>query len=354
MSFQNLIRPEIREMAAYHADVADVKVKLDANENPYQFSDALLKELFAELATVSLNRYPDPDASELRDIIARKLDISRDKILLGNGSDEILQALMLTFWSEGAKLMVPVPTFGMYGILGKMTGYEVLEVSLDDNFDLCTEEMISLAAREGVKLIFLASPNNPTGNCFSEERIIELIEKTDAVVVVDEAYAAFSSQDFLPKLKKFENLVVLRTLSKIGLAGLRVGMMFAARDLVYEVNKARLPYNMNSLSQKAAGFILTHDAELLAQIEKMKAGREWLLEKLAGIKGIHVYPSEANIILFRIPGSGNELFRQLIEDNVLIRNLGRPGRLYNCLRVCVGTEDENRQFIDALTRRLNG
>jgi histidinol-phosphate aminotransferase len=111
---------------------------------------------------------------------------------------------------------------------------------------------------------------------------------------------------------------------------------------------------MNSLSQKAAGFILTHDAELLAQIEKMKAGREWLLEKLAGIKGIHVYPSEANIILFRIPGSGDELFRQLIEDNVLIRNLGRPGRLYNCLRVCVGTEDENRQFIDALTRRLNG
>jgi histidinol-phosphate aminotransferase len=354
MSFQNLIRPEIREMAAYHADVADVKVKLDANENPYQFSEALLKKLFAELAGVCLNRYPDAEAGELKDIIASKLGISRDTILLGNGSDEILQALMLTFWSEGAKLMVPVPTFGMYGIIGKMAGYEVLEVSLDDDFDLCTEEMISLTVREGVKLIFLASPNNPTGNCFSEERIIELIERTDAVVVVDEAYAAFSSQDFLPKLKRFENLVVLRTLSKVGLAGLRIGMMFAARDLVYEVNKARLPYNMNSLSQKAAAFILTHDAELLDQIEKMKAGREWLLDKLAGIKGVRVYPSEANIILFRAPGSGDELFSQLIEDGVLVRNLSRPGRLYNCLRVCVGTEDENRQFIAALTRRLNG
>ncbi len=354
MSFHNLIRPEIREMAAYHADAAAVKVKLDANENPYQFSDALLKELFAELAAVPLNRYPDSETVELRDIIARKLEISREKILLGNGSDEILQALMLTFWSEGAKMMVPVPTFSMYGILGRLAGYDVLEVSLDDNFDLCTEEMISLARREVVKLIFLASPNNPTGNCFSKERIIELIEQTDAVVVVDEAYAAFSNQDFLPELKKYDNLVVLRTLSKIGLAGLRVGMMFAGRDLVYEVNKARLPYNLNSLSQKAAAFILTHDDELLAQIEKIKVGREWLLKKMNGIKGIHVYPSEANIILFHVPGSGEKLFQELIEDDLLIRNLSRPGRLYNCFRVCVGTEDENRLFVDALTRRLNG
>ncbi|MEI8356146.1 MAG: histidinol-phosphate transaminase [Deltaproteobacteria bacterium] len=354
MSFQNLIRPEIREMAAYQADVVPVKVKLDANENPYHFSDALLKELFAELAAVPLNRYPDSETVELRDIIARKLQLSRDQILLGNGSDEILQALMMTFWSEGAKMMIPVPTFSMYGILGKLVGYELLEVSLDDNFDLCTDEMISLARREAVQLIFLASPNNPTGNCFSEERIVELIEQTDAVVVVDEAYAAFSNQDFLPKLEKYDNLVVLRTLSKIGLAGLRVGMMFAGRDLVYEVNKARLPYNLNSLSQKGAAFILTHDEELLAQIEKIKVGREWLLKKMNGIKGLHVYPSEANIILFRVPCSGDKLFRQLIEDDVLIRNLSRPGRLYNCLRVCVGTDDENSFFIDALERRLNG
>jgi histidinol-phosphate aminotransferase len=354
MSFCNLIRPEILEMAAYHADVADVTVKLDANENPYRFSDTLLKELFADLATVALNRYPDAEATELKGIISRKLGISQEQILLGNGSDEILQALMLTFWSVGAKMMIPVPTFSMYGIIGRLAGYEVLEVSLDDNFDLCTEEMISLARREAVKLIFLASPNNPTGNCFSEDKIIELIENTGAVVVVDEAYAAFSDQDFLPKLKKYENLVILRTLSKIGMAGLRVGMMFAARGMVYEVNKARLPYNVNSLSQKAAGFILTHDDELLAQIEKIKAGREWLLDKMSGIKGIHVYPSESNIILFRVSGGGEKLFKQLIEDKILIRNLSRPGRLYNCFRVCVGTEDENRLFIEALTRRMNG
>ncbi len=352
MSFHNLIRPEILEMAAYQAEEADVKIKLDANENPYHFSDELLKELLSELAKVPLNRYPDPDATELKDVIARKTGVSPSQVLLGNGSDEILQALMLTFCSVGAKMMIPVPTFGMYGIIGKLVGYDILEVSLDDNFDLCTEEMISLADREGVKLIFLASPNNPTGNCFSEGRIVELLENTAAVVVVDEAYAAFSDQDVLPKLKKYKNLVVLRTLSKIGLAGLRVGMMFAASDLVYEVNKARLPYNVNSLSQKAACFILNHDVEMKAQIEKIRLGRQWLMEKMSEIRGIHVYPSEANIILFRVTGAGDGIFKGLIEDDILVRNLSRPGRLYNCFRVSVGTEEENRLFIDALHRRL--
>jgi histidinol-phosphate aminotransferase len=354
MSFHNLIRPEILEMAAYHAEEADVAIKLDANENPYQFSDKLLDELFCELAKVPLNRYPDADAGELKDVIGKKTGLSRAQIMLGNGSDEILQALMLTFWSPGAKMMIPVPTFGMYSIIGRMVGYEIIEVSLDDSFDLGTDEMVSLAQREGVRLIFLASPNNPTGNCFSLERIIELLENTDSVIVVDEAYAAFSDQDFLPKLKKYKNLVVLRTLSKIGLAGLRLGMMFAASDLVYEVNKARLPYNVNSLSQKAACFILNHDDELKDQIEKIKAGRRWLLEKMSQIKGIHVYPSDANIILFKVSGMGEKLFGSLIEDGILIRNMSRPGRLYNCFRVCVGTEDENRLFVESLQRRLIG
>ncbi len=352
MSFHNLIRPEILEMGAYQPESADVPIKLDANENPYSFSDELQKELLSDLASVELNRYPDPEAKELKEVIARQNGVSRSQILLGNGSDDILQALMLTFWSVGSKMMIPVPTFGMYGIIGKLVGYDILEVSLDDNFDLCAEEMISLAEREGVKLIFLASPNNPTGNCFSEDRIVSLLENTGSVVVVDEAYAAFSGQDFLPKLKKYKNLVVLRTLSKIGLAGLRVGMMFAASDLVYEVNKARLPYNINSLSQRAARFILNNDGEMKAQIEKIKAGRRWLLKKMSEIKGIHVYPSDANIILFRVSGGDEKLFRNLIEDGILIRNLSRPGRLYNSFRVSVGTEDENRLFIDSLQRRL--
>jgi histidinol-phosphate aminotransferase len=354
MSFHNLIRPEILEMAAYHAEEADVAIKLDANENPYQFSGKLLRELYCELAKVPLNRYPDADAGELKEVIARKAGVSQSQILLGNGSDEILQALMMTFWSPGAKMMIPVPTFGMYGIIGKMVGYDVIEVSLDDNFDLGTDEMISLAVREGVKLIFLASPNNPTGNCFSGERIVELLENTGSVVVVDEAYAAFSEQDFLPKLKRYKNLVVLRTLSKIGLAGLRLGMMFAASDLAYEVNKARLPYNVNSLTQKAAWFILNHDGELIEQIGKIKSGRRWLLEKMSEIKGIHVYPSDANIILFKVSGMGEKLFGNLIEDGILIRNMSRPGRLYNCFRVCVGTEEENKLFVESLQRQLNG
>ncbi|TLM98186.1 histidinol-phosphate transaminase, partial [bacterium] len=332
----------------------DVPVKLDANENPYQFSERLLQELFAELAVLPLNRYPDPNARDLKEVLAAKLDITADRILLGNGSDEILQALMLPFWSEGAKLMVPVPTFGMYAIIGRMVGYEVLAVPLDDAFDLCADEMISLAGREGVKLIFLASPNNPTGNCFSEERIIALLEQTDAVVVVDEAYAAFSGQDFLPKLARYENLVVLRTLSKIGLASLRLGMMFAARDLVYEVNKARLPYNVNSLSQKAAAFILERDGELCEQVARIVEGREWLVSEMRNIPGIHVYHSDANIILFRTPGPDKEIFRRILEQGVLIRNLSRPGRLYNCFRVSVGTEEENRLFVAALRKSLAG
>lgn len=354
MSFHSLIRPEIREMAAYQAESGDVRVRLDANENPYQFSDSLQKELFSELASVALNRYPDPDAAELKDVISRKLGVSRDTILLGNGSDDILQALMLTFWSEGAKMMVPVPTFGMYAIIGRMVGFDILEVSMDDDFDLCTDEMISLARREGVKLIFLASPNNPTGNCFSEDRIIALLENTDAVVLVDEAYAAFSNQDFLPMLRKYENLVVLRTLSKIGLASLRVGMMFASPDLVYEVNKARLPYNVNSLSQKAAAFIMERDGELREQVVRIIEGRKWLVSEMERISGIHVYHSDANIILFKVTTAERKIFQGLVAEGILIRNLSRPGRLYNCFRVSVGTEEENRLFIAALKKLVAG
>lgn len=352
MSFRNLIRPEILELAAYQPEIGDVAVKLDANENPYTFSDSLLGNLYEELKKVSLNRYPDTEAAELKDAIFRGTGLSHGQILLGNGSDEILQAIMLTFCSHGAKMMIPVPTFSMYGIIGKMVGYDVIEVNLDDVFDLRTEEMISLANRAGVKLIFLASPNNPTGNCFSGDRIIALLENTGAIVVVDEAYAAFSSQDFLPKLRKYPNLVILRTLSKIGLAGLRVGMMFAGADLVYEVNKARLPYNLNVLSQKAAAFILNHDDELKAQIKKIVEGRRWLMERMSQIKSIHVYPSDGNIILFRVSGEASRLFSDLIEDGILIRNLSRPGRLYNCFRISIGTEEENRLFIEALQRRL--
>src|SRR5208283_591161 len=246
--FSKLVRKNIRHLKPYNAADIRCAVKLDANESPYSF--CLKNGALDMIASAALNRYPDPEARGLKRALARKIGLDADAILLGNGSDELIYYLTITF---GGPVLYAVPTFSMYGIIAQSLGERHKGIPLDRNFDIDVDRMAEHIKKFRPGLIFLSSPNNPTGNCFSTDRILRIIEMASGIVVLDEAYQPFSSRrGFLSLLKDYKHLAILRTLSKIGLAALRVGYMVADKALLMEVNKVRLPYNLNALSQTVA------------------------------------------------------------------------------------------------------
>ena len=289
-----------------------------------------------------MNRYPDSEAKALKKIISKNLRLTPENILFGNGSDELIYYLITVF---GGPVLYPVPTFSMYGIISQALGEKRIEVPLDDEFDLDTDRILPLIKKEKPGIIFLSSPNNPTGNCFSADRILKIVEST-SLVVIDEAYQPFSSEKgFLPMLNDYKNLVILRTLSKIGFAGLRVGFMIADKEIINEVNKVRLPFNINSLSQAAAAALLQNTHTIKLHMGLITSERERLLNELWKLRGIKPYPSEANFILFKVKNS-DKIYCRLLKKGVLVRNM--RGTVNECLRVTVGTKKENNIFIKAL------
>ncbi|MDH4231402.1 MAG: histidinol-phosphate transaminase, partial [Nitrospirota bacterium] len=293
MDIRKLVKKEVSILKAYSAKEIPCRIKLDANESPYGFADAA--QCIAGLKT---NRYPDPEAKTLRRLIAKDLGVKPENILFGNGSDELIYYLITTF---GGPVAYPVPTFTMYGIIGQALGEKRREVPLDKDFDLDIDQFLAAVKKEKPKLIFLSSPNNPTGNCFSSDRILKIIEASKGIVVVDEAYQPFSSETgMLPLLQDYENLVIMRTLSKIGLAALRLGFMIADPGLIEEVNKVRLPFNVNALSQAVAMAALKGKKAFRANIKTIITERERLLAEMEKLKGVIPFPTEANFILFRV------------------------------------------------------
>lgn len=342
MDFKKFVRPNIRSLSAYEAKEIPCKVKLDANESPYGF-----RKVLRVLKPIETNRYPDPEAKSLKKLISRCLGVSPESILHGNGSDELIYYLITTF---GGPVLYPTPTFSMYGIIAQAIGEKRAEIPLDLEFDLDLEKILKSIKREKPKLIFLSSPNNPTGNCFSSEKILKIIESTSSlsIVVVDEAYQPFSSKrGFLPLLKDYKNLVIMRTLSKIGLAGLRVGFIIADKEIVNEVNKVRLPFNLNSLSQAIAIEVLKDRKTLQSHIKSIISERENLFNVMVKMKGVSPYPSEANFILFKIKDP-DRIYKGLLKEGVLVRNM--RGVVNGCLRVTVGTPVENRIFLNTLKK----
>ncbi|MDP3048633.1 MAG: histidinol-phosphate transaminase [Thermodesulfovibrionales bacterium] len=345
IDIKKLIKPNIRNLRAYNAKEIPCRVKLDANESPYGFeiNDKILK-------SIKTNRYPDPEAKNLKKIIAKNLRLNPENILFGNGSDELIYYLITVF---DGPVLYPVPTFSMYGIISQALGEKTIEIPLDNDFDLNMEKILTAIKKQKPKLIFLSSPNNPTGNCFSADRILKIVEFTSSLVtchlslvVVDEAYQPFSSEKgFLPMLSDYKNLVILRTLSKIGFAGLRVGFMIADREIINEVNKVRLPFNLNSLSQAVAAALIKNPNTIKLHIGLITSERERLLNELWKIRGIKPYPSEANFILFKVKNS-DKIYYRLLKKGVLVRNM--KGVVNGCLRVTVGTKKENNIFIKAL------
>ncbi|RJQ41598.1 MAG: histidinol-phosphate transaminase [Nitrospiraceae bacterium] len=335
---RNLVKPNIRNLTAYNAKEIPCRVKLDANESPYGFdiTDEILK-------AVKTNRYPDPEAKTLKKIIAKNLRLNTENILFGNGSDELIYYLITVF---GGPVLYPVPTFSMYGLISRSLGEKRIAVPLDDEFDLNMEKILSVIKKNKPNLIFLSSPNNPTGNCFSSERILKIIAASKGLVIVDEAYQPFSSEKgFLPMLSDYKNLVILRTLSKVGFAGLRVGFLTADKEIISEVNKVRLPFNLNSISQAVAAESLKNTRTIKLYIGLIASERERLLNELWKIRGIKPYPSEANFILFRVKNS-DKIYQKLLKKGILVRNM--KGVIDSCLRVTIGTKNENDIFIRAL------
>jgi histidinol-phosphate aminotransferase len=338
MDIKKFVRSNIRSLSAYEAKEIPCKVKLDANESPYGFRNAL--KIISEIKT---NRYPDPEAKRLKKLVAKGIGIKQGNILHGNGSDELIYYLIVTF---GGPVLYPVPTFSMYGIISQALGEKKIAIPLDKMFDLDMDKILSAIKKERPKLIFLSSPNNPTGNCFSSERIFKIIEASSGIVVIDEAYQPFASEKGLvPMLNDYENLVVIRTMSKIGLAGLRVGFLIADEEIINEVNKVRLPFNVNSISQTVALEVLKNGKLLNSYIKSIVSERGKLFNEMSKIKGIKPYPSEANFILFKSE-SPDRIYKGLLKKGILVRNMNSI--INGCLRVTVGKPEENRIFINAL------
>ncbi len=348
---KKLIRQEIQDLSAYPVPSSEGMLKLDAMENPYTWP-AIAKETWAEmLKTLPLNRYPDPQANHVKDEMRKVMGISDNfDILLGNGSDEIIQLLAMALAKPGATILAPEPGFVMYKMIATFCGLNYVGVPLTVDFELNEAAMLAAIDEHNPELIFLAQPNNPTGNLWAQDSIKKVIEAANGMVVMDEAYTAFTDADHLELLEKYEHVLIMRTLSKVGLAGLRLGLLVGRSEWLDELDKIRLPYNINILTQASVLFALEHYDMLLVQTEQLRVDRLLLSKDLASINGLQVFPSEANFVLVRTPtGMARNWFEELKSKNILIKCLDGGHELLNdCLRITVGTTDQNEQLVSAL------
>ena len=351
MKPEDLVRPEILALKAYHVPPAEGTVKLDAMENPYSLPEKLRGELAGVLARVELNRYPDPGGRALRALIARKMSVPAGmEVLLGNGSDELLQIIVTAIARPGTAVMFPAPTFVMYSMYAAFTGARAVAVPLREDFSLDAGAFIARMRHEKPAIVFVAYPNNPTGVLYPEQDVLAILKAAEGLVVLDEAYHAFARKTFMTRLAEFPNLVVLRTVSKLGLAGIRLGYLAGRREWLEQFDKVRSPYNVNVLTQAAALFLLERLDVLEEQAARIVSERRSLGENLKALRGVTVFPSEANFFLIRVPDA-DRAFESLKRQGVLVKNLNSPA-LKNCLRVTVGTPEENRILLNAMKEAL--
>jgi len=348
MILKDIVNKEIFKQRGYMAPEVTGAIKMDANENPFTIQEPLKRKLFEKMARIDLNRYPVAGAPELREGFAQYYGVDKDMIMPGNGSDELIQILCLALQGKIKGVMVPVPAFSMYKIIAANTGNKVVEVPLNKNFDLDCDAIIDKVKENFPALVFLSYPNAPTGNLFSRAKIETIIKKSPGMVVIDEAYASFSGQTLLPLLKKYDNLIFLKTLSKLGLASMRLGFLIGNKEIVAQLDKVRLPYNVNSLSQIAASFFLDYQDEFSRQVEEIIKRREELYLGLQKIAGIKPFPSQANFIFFSCAFDSDRIYKQLVAEGIVVKNLNIPPLIPNCMRVTVGNRKENDSFLRVL------
>jgi histidinol-phosphate aminotransferase len=355
LPYSDVLRSELSDLAPYAPHPGSFPVRLDANEAPPLLSEDARARL-GEVATQTMySRYPDSGLGELRAALALRSEVSEAEILPGVGSDEII-TLLLTALSRPragtnfSQIVTTTPTFVMYRMSARVRGQRVLEVPLDDDWDLPVAALRSAVELAEPGLIFVASPNNPTSNQMSRDRLAALIEAAPrSLVVIDEAYVDYAERNELELYRRYENVAILRTLSKIGFAALRVGWLIARPELIRELDKVRLPYNLPSLSQSLGITAVTELAPEILRIRKLVvAERTRLLQRVSALPGVVVTPSQANFLWLRAERAAGELYAALCERGVLVRSFHtRGGRLAQQLRVTIGTPAENDAFFDA-------
>jgi len=353
----SVIRDELRAISAYAVPDSTGLVKLDAMENPFALPPEVAAELGARLAQVALNRYPPADPRPFKEKLAAAIGLPAGmSLLLGNGSDELIHLTIQACARPGATVLAPWPSFEMYDLSSHFDGCRFVPVPLEADFSLPRERLRTAIAEHRPAVVFVSWPNNPTGNLFDRDVVEEVIEAAPGLVVLDEAYLPFAQDTWLPQLPRRPNLLVLRTFSKMGLAGIRLGYLCGDPAWIGEINKLRPPYNVNVLTLAAAEFMLDRQALLDGQAAELRGERSRLLARLRQIPGVTAFDSAANFILFRVGGdsaAADRVFAELKSRRILIKNRAHVHPLLaGCLRVTVGTAAENDAFIAALASSI--
>ncbi|HXE21202.1 MAG TPA: histidinol-phosphate transaminase [Rhodoferax sp.] len=353
---RNRIRQDIQSMHAYAVQDARGLVKLDAMENPHRLPPELQAELGRRLGALALNRYPDGRVNDLRAALAAyaKMPDGFD-IMLGNGSDELISLLALACDIPGASILAPVPGFVMYAMSAQLQGLAFHGVPLSADFELDEAAMLAAIQAHQPSIVYLAYPNNPTANLWDDaaiEAIIVAQGRQGGLVVMDEAYQPFSSKSYIDRIARHGHVLLMRTLSKFGLAGVRLGYLMGPRALVAEIDKVRPPYNISVLNYECALFALEHAEVFAAQALDLRAQRATLFDDLQNLPGVRAWRSDANMILARVPDAG-KAFDGLKARGVLVKNVSKMHPLLaNCLRLTVGTAQENVKMLAALQESL--
>ncbi len=349
---EKFVRAGVRQLVPYQTKHMPECIKLDANENPFPWPAEMQEALFKQ--KLAFNRYPDGMGQELKARIGKYTETSPEGILIGNGSDELIQLLLLTFGGLGKSLVVHPPTFSMYEIYARLTETTVVQVPLLNGLDLDTKQMLKVAQVPEAHLMIICNPNNPTGSLFPKEEILRLVRESGKIVIVDEAYAEFSEETLIPEIKNFPNLVIMRTFSKaFGMAGLRLGYLLGQPKTIALINKVRPPFNVNSFSQRAGILALDYLSMYQEQIQQIKAETQKLQEALTMLPNLTVYPTRANFILFK-PEDPDQWASELLKRGFLVRNMGMLPSLGKCLRISAGLPEENESFIQAVREISNG
>lgn len=348
-----LIRPEVRALSAYHVPPAASLLKLDAMENPYGLPADLSRALAARLAQVALNRYPPADPQPFKRQLAAAVGLPPGMaLMLGNGSDELIHLVIQACARPGATVLSPWPSFVMYDMSAIFDGCRFVGVPLAADFSLDRAALLGAIAQQRPAVVFIAWPNNPTGNLFDRATVEAVLEAAPGLVVLDEAYLPFAQDTWMPQLAARPNLLVLRTLSKLGLAGIRLGYLCGDPAWIAEFDKLRPPYNVNALTLAAAEFMLGHLPLLEEQAATLRAERSRLLAALRALPGVTAFDSAANFVLLRV-AAADAVFAGLKERGILIKNVSRMHPLLaGCLRTTVGTPQENDAFVQALSASL--
>jgi histidinol-phosphate aminotransferase len=350
---KKVFRQDVQSMHAYAVQPSAGLMKLDAMENPHRLPQHLQDELGRRLGAIALNRYPGERVNDLRRALAQYAGMPEGfDIMLGNGSDELISLIAMACDTPGASVLAPLPGFVMYEMSAKLQGLKFLGVPLTSDFELDERAMLAAIEEHQPSIVYLAYPNNPTANLWDDAVIEKIVRAAPGLVVIDEAYQPFSSRTYADRITKYPHVLLMRTMSKFGLAGVRIGYMIGRKELISEVDKVRPPYNVSVLNCECALFALEHADVFAQQARELREERTRLQSALARMPGVKAWPSDANMILVRVPDAA-KTFEGMKAHGVLVKNVSKMHPLLaECLRLTVGTHDENTRMIEALQASL--